>query len=122
VLDLDEELQRELEQLVCHEVAELLPGLAMMASSTGLSNRARHDAIYRVLTHLLEDEPRYRYHPRRFHQNPAWPYETPLRLVDDATQLYEDFQTVLPEIREVACGSCCAQTTLCPKGPCSTRD
>ncbi|NGY64911.1 hypothetical protein G7043_38960 [Lentzea sp. NEAU-D13] len=30
----------------------------------------------------------------------AWPHEAPLRVVDEAAQLYEDFQTVLPEIRD----------------------
>lgn len=30
----------------------------------------------------------------------AWPHEEPLRVVDEAAQLYEDFQTVLPEIRD----------------------
>ncbi|MGW6928609.1 ATP-binding protein [Lentzea sp. NPDC054927] len=30
----------------------------------------------------------------------AWPNEDPVRVVDEAAQLYEDFQTVLPEIRD----------------------
>jgi hypothetical protein len=30
----------------------------------------------------------------------TWPHTVPLRLLDEAAQLYEDFQSVLPEIRE----------------------
>jgi hypothetical protein len=30
----------------------------------------------------------------------AWPHDTPLRLMGETAQLYEDFQSVLPEIRE----------------------
>lgn len=177
-LDIDDELQRQLERLVLGQVAEALPELAVAAQATCLSNHARHDAVFGVLSHLLHAENRFRFENQRFHENPevndaaaatyraycpvrvmaqggrndyrpietvdpdvcsvavtesltahamfpafararsltewlvaadkrelhllanAWPYDTPLRTVDEATQLYEDFQTVLPEVRE----------------------
>lgn len=179
-VDLDEGTQREFERLVRREVGALLPDLVATVKATCLTDRARHDAVYRVLSHLLARFRYYRssYSDRSFHDDPdlneaaatayryncpvpvesetqkehhrllpdidptrcstavlksltahpvfpafvrstglaewlvadderelilieqSWPHEEPLRVLDEASQLYEDFQTVLPEIRE----------------------
>ncbi|WP_410643359.1 ATP-binding protein [Amycolatopsis sp. lyj-346] len=181
-LDLDEDLQRNLEQLVHREVSQILPDLAQAVRASCITARDQHNAVYAALSDLLVGSRSHNYWHRgavtEFHPNQevleaaasayrnycpvqvsgadgkiryimlneiapeecavaiveslsahaafpafvratdlsqwivvgskhelslleqAWPHDTRLRLVDEAAQLYEDFQAVLPEIRE----------------------
>jgi len=181
-LDVDEDLQRDLEQLVYKEVGQLLPELAQAVRATCITGRDQHNAVYAAMADLLVGDRAYGYLYRsaatEFHPDPvvldaaasayreycpvpisstdgksryvtlaevdpdqctvaileslsthaafpafvratglsqwlvvgskhelllleqAWPHDVRLRLVDEAAQLYEDFQAVLPEIRE----------------------